>query len=261
MKNTKKRLFYDIETSFCEGTFWRPGYNQTIAPNQILRQGQIICISWKWEGDDKIHHVDWGLKDQCDKKVLEVFIAELDQANEIVAHNGDRFDVKWIRARAAFHNLDMKPYYRSIDTLKLTKKYFALPSYKLAEVAKYFGLAPKLDPGGLQTWIDIVIHKDQEAIDTMLEYCDGDITTLEQVYQKIRKYTKPLMQHAVLGGSNKFHCPECSHLGKWNKTHTTAAGTIKHYLKCRDLACSTYWDVNNKTYMDYLQYKLLNGIK
>jgi hypothetical protein len=69
------------------------------------------------------------------------------------------------------------------------------------------------------------------------------------------------MQHAVLTGSNKFHCPECSELGKWNKSYTTAAGTIKHYLKCRDFACGTYWDVNNKTYMDYLQYKLLNGIK
>lgn len=261
MGSNRKRLFYDIETSFCEGTFWRPGYNQTIYPNQILKHGQIICISWKWENEDEIHHLDWGLEEQCDKKILEKFIPELDKANEIVAHNGDRFDIKWIRARAAFHGLEMKPGYRTIDTLKLAKKYFALPSYKLEEIANYFDLTAKIDPGGLQTWIDIVIHKDQEALNIMLEYCDGDIVTLEDVYHKLRRYTKHSMNHSVLGGLSKFHCPECAAIGKWNKTYTTAAGTIKHYMKCRDKVCGTYWDINNKTYMDYIQYKLLNDVK
>lgn len=261
MKKNRKRLFYDIETSFCEGTFWRPGFNQTILPDQILKHGQIICVSWKWEDDDEIKNIHWGLKDQCDKKVLKKFIPELNKANEIVAHNGDRFDIKWLRARAAFHGLDMKPFYRMVDTLKLSKRYFALPSYKLSEVAKYFGLTPKMDPGGLQTWIDIVIHKNGDALKTMMEYCDGDITTLEEVFHKIRRYTKHSMHHAVQGGQGKYFCPECTGLGMWNKTYTTAAGTTKHYFKCRDTNCSTYWDINNKTYMDYLQYKMINGIK
>ena len=32
LQNTydRKRLFYDIETSYTKGLFWRPGYNQTI---------------------------------------------------------------------------------------------------------------------------------------------------------------------------------------------------------------------------------------
>ena len=133
---TRKRLFYDIETSFCEGHFWRPGWNQTILPHQIINYAQIMTISWKWEGFDKVHHLDWGLKKQCDKKLVEEFIKVLDKADEIVAHNGDRFDIKWIRTRALFHGLEMRDTYVMIDTLKMCKKYLSLPSNKLAEVAK-----------------------------------------------------------------------------------------------------------------------------
>lgn len=260
-KKQKKRLFYDIETSFCQGTFWRPGYNQSIHPNQILRHGQIICVSWKWEGEDKVHNAHWGLRQQCDKKLLKKFITQLNIADEMVAHNGNRFDIKWIRARAAYHNLDMKPFYRSIDTLKLSKQYFALPSYKLAEIAKYFGLTAKLDPGGLNTWIDIVINKEKEALKIMLKYCDGDIITLEEVYNKIKKYVKHTTNYSVLHGGAKFDCPECGNTGHWNKTYTTAAGTVKHYMRCSDKVCGTYWDINNKTYMDYLQYRMMNKVK
>lgn len=258
---TNKRLFYDIETSFCEGHFWRPGYNQTISPNQILKYGKIICISWKWQNNEKIYNLNWGLHKQSDKKMLTQFIKELDIADEIVAHNGDKFDIKWIRARAAKHNLIMKPAYRMIDTYKLCKKYFALPSYKLGEVAKYFSLTAKQDPGGLQTWIDIVIHRKQEALERMIQYCDGDVITLEQVYQKIRKYTEHKYQHAVKAGFDKFFCPECMTLPHWNKSYTTAAGTVQHYMRCKDKECGQFFKINNKTYMDYLQYKMINAIK
>ena len=78
---SRKRLFYDIETSFCQGTFWRPGYNQTIFPNQILKYAQIICVSWSWEGEDEIHHLDWGVEKQCDKKLLKEFIKVWNHAN------------------------------------------------------------------------------------------------------------------------------------------------------------------------------------
>jgi len=258
MKHTRRRLFYDIETSFCEGSFWRPGYNQTIHPNQILRQGQIICISWKWEHEDEIHHLDWGIKKQCDKQLIKKFIQQLDKADEIIAHNGDKFDIRWLRARAAYHNLTMKPAYRSIDTYKLVKRYFQLPSYRLGEVAKYFGLKAKKDPGGLETWVDIIINKNQEALNIMIDYCDGDIATLEAIYVKIRRYIKHNLHYAVKDGDDKFMCPECKMLPKWNKTYTTAAGTIKHYMLCRNALCGQYFDINNKTYQDYLKYKVLH---
>lgn len=257
----RKRLFYDIETSFCEGHFWRPGYNQTILPHQITKHAQIICISWKWEGEDEVYHLDWGLKKQCDKSLLKKFIKELDKADEIIAHNGDRFDIKWIRTRAAFHGLQMKHTYNSIDTLKWCKKYLNLPSNKLAEVCKYFNLVNKIDAGGISTWVNVVYHKDRKALDHMLYYCDGDILSLEAVFNKLLPYTKPNLHYSVLRGGEKFQCPNCGKLPKWNKTYTTAAGTVQHYMKCRDKECGTYFKINNKTYQDYITYKIRNNIK
>ncbi len=263
MSRTRKRLFYDIETSFCEGHFWRPGYNQTIRPDQILKHAKIICISWKWEGKDKIHNIHWGLNEQCDKIIIEKIVEQLDKADEIVAHNGDRFDIKWIRTRAAFHDIPMRPYYRMIDTYKISKSLFggAMPSHSLANLAKYFGLVAKKDPGGLQTWIDIIIHRSRKALKTMVYYCDGDITTLEAVFKKLRKYAPHKFHYAIKAGEGKFHCPECILLGAYNKGYVTKAGTPKHYMKCRDKECGQTWDINNKSYMDFLNFKMVNGIK
>ena len=85
-----KRLFYDIETSFCQGHFWRSGWNQTIHPHQIIQHAKIISIHWKWEGENEVHNVDWGLKKQCDKAPLKKFLKEIRKADEIITHNGKR---------------------------------------------------------------------------------------------------------------------------------------------------------------------------
>jgi DNA polymerase III epsilon subunit-like protein len=261
MSITRKRLFYDIETSFCEGHFWKPGYNQNILPHQVIKHAQIICISWKWEGEDKIHHADWGINKQCDKALLKKFIKELNKADEIVAHNGDRFDIKWIRTRALYHGIDMRHTYNSIDTLKLAKKYLRLPSNTLASICQYYGLEQKKDPGGIKTWTDIVFAKDKKAMATMLEYCDGDITSLEAVFNKFKSHMPHNLQYAVLRGDEKFHCPECGHLGVWNQTYTTKAGTTSHWMRCRTDDCGKYYKISSKTYQDYIKYKFKNGIK
>ena len=264
VKPIRKRLFFDIETSFCQGHFWRPGWGVNILPHQIIKHAQIICISWKWEGEDTIYNLDWGLKKQCDKALLKKFIKELDKADEIIAHNGDRFDIKWIRTRAVKHGLEMKHTYNSIDTLKWAKKYLNLPSNKLAEICKYFELTHKLDAGGIGTWTDIVFNKSKEALERMVHYCDGDITSLEDVFNLLLPYTKPNLHYGVLRGGEKYHCPECGVLPRWNSRYTTAAGTVQHYMKCNNRECKTYnrtFKINNKSFQDYIQHKLINGIK
>ena len=257
-----KRLFYDIETSFCQGHFWRPGWNQTIHPHQITEHAKIISIHWKWEGENEVHNVDWGLKKQCDKAPLKRFLKEIRKADEIITHNGKKFDTPWLRARAIYHGLDFPHTLNEIDTYKLAKKYLNLPSYSLKEICNYYGLEAKKDAGGIETWVNVVYHKDKEALDHLLYYGDGDILSLEAVFNKLRPYVKPNMQYAVLRGETKFHCPECGNLPHYKQMYTTAAGTIQHYLQCSDRKeCRTQFKVNNKTYQDYIQYKLVNGIK
>ena len=258
----RKRLFYDIETSFCKGHFWRPGWNQNITPDQITEHAKIISIHWKWEGDDKAQNAHWGLKKQCDKKLLEKFLPELDKAYQIITHNGKKFDTPWIRTRAIYHGLPIRHTHNEVDTCNIIKKILNLPSNSLKEACKYYGLPNKKDAGGIQTWIDIVYHKKREALDHLLYYGDGDIISLEALFNKLKPYLKPSTHYAVQFGDDKYHCPECSRLANYKMKYVTASGTIQHWLQCPDRKeCQTQWKVSNKTYQDYLTYKILNNIK
>ena len=228
---------------------------------QILALALILNLSASLSAQTT-YNLDWGLNKQCDKKLIKKFIKELDKANEIVAHNGDGFDIKWLRTRAMAHGLSMRDTYNSIDTYKLVKKYLNLPSYSLANVCKYFGLEAKRDAGGVSTWDKIQFDKDKEALDTMLYYCDGDIISLEAVFKFLKPYVRNKTNHSVLKGGEKFLCPECgTHNVGISKTYTTAAGTIQHFMKCRDSDCSQHYKINNKTYMDLLQFRIRNSIK
>ncbi len=100
------------------------------AHDNIVKERAIICVCWKWEGEDEVHALTWD-KNQDDKTLLKKFIKELNKADEIIGHNGDRFDIKWLRTRCIFHDIDMFPTYRTIDTLKYAKSSFYFNSNKL----------------------------------------------------------------------------------------------------------------------------------
>lgn len=259
-KHKKKRLFYDIETSFCKGHFWRPGWNQNILPHQITEYAKIISIHWKWQGSKTVHNLDWGLHKQCDKEMLEKFVKVMDEADEIITHNGKRFDTPWIRTRCVLHGISMRHTYNEIDTYKLCKKYLNLPSNSLKEVCKYYDLPAKKDAGGIDTWIGVVYKKEKKHMKHMLFYGDGDIVSLEAVFSKLRPYVKPNMHYGKLYGGFKFNCPECGGLPYFTSRYTTAAGTIQNYMRCKGTACQTSFKVSSKTYQDYLQHKMINGI-
>jgi hypothetical protein len=255
----KKRMFFDIETSFNVGIFWRSGYNLTIQPDDIIKERAIICVSWKWEGSDKVHNLTWD-KNQCDKKLLKAFIKELNKADEAIAHNGDRFDIKWLRTRCLFHRLEMFPQYQTIDTLKHAKSQFNFNSNKLDYIAKYLGVGAKIKHEGIDMWKAIIFEKDQDALKRMVEYCDMDVIVLEKVFEELQPYTKPKVNYSVLRGGEKFGCPNCqSYEIRLRKTYTTPAGTIQHYMSCNSCNKSSY-KINNKTFIDYLKWKMKNNL-
>lgn len=250
---SKHRLFFDIETSFNVGIFWRSGYNLNINPGDIIHERAIICICYKWEDEEEVHSLEWDSK-QSDKAMLKKFIKIMDSATEIVAHNGDRFDMKWLRTRCLFHNLPMMPKYKTIDTLKQAKSYFNFNSNKLDYIAKFLNVGAKMDTGGLDLWKDIVFKKNVKAMAKMVEYCKMDVTVLQAVFVKLNSYTLASTNYAVLLGGEKHECPECGNINTYfNKTVTTTAGTIHHWMKC--LPCKKYYKINNKTYIDWLKDK------
>lgn len=249
-----KRLFFDIETSPNIGYFWRTGYNLNITPENIIEERKIICISYKWESEEEIHTLTWD-KNQCDKKMLKEFISVANHADELIAHNGDRFDIKWIRTRCIYHRIPMFPNYKTLDTLKKAKSGFNFNSNKLDYIAQYLGVGAKVKHSGFDMWKG-VMNNDKTALAEMVHYCEGDIIVLEDVFLTMQSYIKQNTHAGVLNNNLKYSCPCCSSEQiTLLKNNVTAMGTIKRLIECND--CNYNYEISNSSYILYLKFKNL----
>lgn len=230
----RRRLFFDIETSYCIGKFWRPGFKIHISSENIIKHAGIICICYKWEDEKEVHELHWDGK-QNDKKSLIEFIKIANQASELVGHNGDKFDLSWIRTRCLFHGIEMFPHYTTIDTLKYSRQKFRFPDNKLNTIAKYLGIGSKIKTEtGL--WDKVILDKSATAMDYMIKYCKGDVILLEKVFQKLRPHFEPKTHYGVVFGQDRGSCPECGADSEQlirTATRTTVTGLKKVQLKCR----------------------------
>jgi DNA polymerase elongation subunit (family B) len=225
-----KRLFIDIETSPNIGVFWRPGHNLTLSPENIIKERAIICAAWRWEGESKIHAMSWDAK-QSDRALVKRLAALLSEADEVVAHNGDHFDIRWIRGRCLAHNIPITPYVCTVDTYKIAAKYFELNSHRLDYLGRYLGLGGKRDAGGLDSWKRVALDNDREALRKMVHYNRRDVELLEAVYHKLQNYFPAKSSVSTIAGA----CPSCgSESMTIAKRRISAAGVRTVQLRCSD---------------------------
>lgn len=228
----RKRLFFDIETSPNIGLFWEAGYKKNIDYSNIIKERAIICICYKWEEAKEVFEVHWDSK-QCDKALLQKFIKISNEADELVGHNGDRFDLAWIRTRCLFHGIEMFPNYITIDTLKIARSKFKFNSNKLNYIADFLGIGQKIKTEfGL--WKDIVLHKDKKAMDAMIKYCKKDVILLEKVYKALQGHIAPKTHYGMIFGGERGSCPECgSDKIIRNLVRYSATGLKKIVFQCK----------------------------
>jgi DNA polymerase elongation subunit (family B) len=243
LRTKRKRLFIDIETSENIGTFWRAGYKQSISYQNILWERGIICICYKWEDEKEIYSLEWDSK-QSDKKMLERFVDVLNVADEIVGHNIDKFDLAFIRTRCLVNRVDIYPSYKTLDTLKIARRNFALQSNKLDYIAQLLGLGGKIKTE-YSWWREILIDKNKDAMAKMVKYCKKDVKLLEDVFRELIRHTEPKMHYGVIFGQDRGSCPEC---GSTELTvsmrRTTATGLKKIQYKCQ--TCNRYHSKTDK---------------
>ena len=245
---TRKRLYFDIETSPCIGYFWRPSYKANIPYRNIIQESAIICICYKWEGRDKVHALTWDRGD--DKAMLEKFVKIAEKADEIVGHNGDRFDMKWVRARCIKHQIPMLPKYITVDTLKGARGQFLFNSNRLDYIAKFLDVGGKIETGGFDLWVDVMNGK-RKALRQMVEYCKNDVVILEKVYDRMKNYL-PHKSRPV-GDDPSHACPECGNPNPaLNKSYRTPAGTIRRQMRC---ICGKNFTISNKMFMVLLDWR------
>jgi DNA polymerase elongation subunit (family B) len=232
-----RRLFFDIETSFNIIGDFACGYNKVIGHNQILEERKIICICYKWEGKPKVYHLAWD-KNKCDKAMIRDFLKVLNQAEEIIAHNGDKFDIRWLRGRCFIHELDMMPEYNTVDTLKKSRSLFNFNSNRLDYLSKITGGGGKLKTDW-DMWVKITLYNHKPSLIKMIKYCKVDVTELERVYHRMLPYLKA---KTTLDRDYLCNCPNCnsSSIGiEGYRVLMSGSKVIK--LRCKE--CVTYFSM------------------
>lgn len=223
----------DVEVSPNIGFFWQSGHQISVGYDSIIKERAIICICYKWEGKPKVYHLTWD-KNQNDKKMIQDFIKVADSADEIVGHNGDRFDIKWIRTQALKHGISWTPYINTIDTLKIARNSFKFNSNRLDYLGKALLNRGKTETG-YDLWKDICLKNCKKSMAKMVKYCKNDVVLLEQVFEKFRPFIKPKLSYST----DRGNCPECDSSNmNINRTVFLPSGNKKVQFLCKD--CGSY---------------------
>lgn len=250
-----KILVYDIETS--RGVFkafWTG--KQYLGYKAMIKEPAIISISWKWVGEDTIYYLTWD-KDHSDKEMVKTFLVHYNSADMLIGQNNDNFDNRWVQARSMKYGFDFNTYAKSFDIMKQNKRLFRIVSYSMDYVSKFLDVTFKQSHEGIKMWDmieDGTPEEQKEYLKKMVDYNKGDIITTEEIYLKNRKYYGHKIHFGVLHGEEKYTCPNCgSSQIQLYKTTITPAGTIQRVMKCK---CEVKYKINNKQYMNYLDYKI-----
>lgn len=223
----------DIETAPKIAYVWR-FFKEHVGAKQVLDHGHIMSFAAKLLGDDKIIYHE-NRKDD-DKRITQELIKVLDDADIIIAQNGDRFDLPSINGRALVHGLKPPSPYKTVDTLQVARKEFKFERNSLEYLAIILGCAPKLahkNYPGFELWL-ACLRGDEAAWDEMKVYNIQDILTLEEVYMKMRPWIRNHANLGILLEADVPVCPKCGSVHVHHRGYTTTnTGKYRRY-RCVD---------------------------
>jgi DNA polymerase elongation subunit (family B) len=104
-------VIWDVENSHSLAAIFSL-YNDYISHENIVQEKFLICAAWKELGETKVHTVSilddpkrFAKNPHDDYHVIKTLHKVLSEADVIVAHNGDQFDIKLTEGRMLYHGL------------------------------------------------------------------------------------------------------------------------------------------------------------
>ena len=236
-KSAAKILVFDIETAPGEYFAWRTGKNFISHQNEIMRP---FMLGWaaKWLYDSNV------MSDICtpkeaiagdDSRVGRSIWQLFNEADIVIAHNGDKFDLPWLNSVWILAGIQPPKPYQSIDTYQVVrarKKGFNFASNRL----DYLGQLER-GRGKIETNYDLwkrCKRGEREALDEMERYNREDVLLLEEVYLWLRPWIRSHPNMGLYGEGDGSVCANCGgeHLD-WGGFYDTPAGRYSAY-RCVD---------------------------
>lgn len=229
-----KILILDIETSPNIAYVWR-FWKENVGAKQVLENGKMLSFAAKWLDDDKIYYQDTQHGDE--KHMLQILFQLLDEADIVVAHNGDKFDLPHIQGRGLVLGLKPPSPYKTVDTKKVAQYEFNFPSNSLEYLATVLELKNKKDGHkkfpGFELWIGVLANN-PEAWEEMRDYNIQDILVLEELYLTMRPYMRRHPNVAVYVDEENV-CPRCGEKDRLQRrgfAHTSTGRYQRYQCNC-----------------------------
>jgi hypothetical protein len=243
MNKEPRILIYDIESAPLLAYSWGPMYDANLLT--IVEDWYLLSFSYKWYGEDTIRFERKAAKKGDDKSLVKKLWRLFDEADAVLAHNGDRFDQKKSMARIVKHDLGPPSPYIEIDTLKLARQKFAFTSNKLDELAKFLDIGAKRPHQGMHTWYGCM-NNDPEAWAVMEDYNKHDVELLDKVYQKLAPYVRTRLNQQAWDGT--YRCVNCGSGNLESRGYRSRGGTERTHRNWKCLDCGKW------------NYELLSGV-
>jgi len=209
-----KILHIDIETSPILAWVWSL-FKPMISIVQIKQDWHILCWAAKWHGKPRIikdalwHHKDVYRKSKLNETaILDSLWNLLDEAEIVVAHNGDRFDVAKINAKFFEYGMTPPSPYKTVDTLKVARANFKFSANRLDYIAKLKGVGQKLKTD-FDLWLDVMAGVNKEC-KRMMDYNIQDVILLEQIYTLLLPWITNHPNAGVYNDKEEVQCAGCS---------------------------------------------------
>lgn len=233
--NNPKILTFDIETTPIQSYTWDL-YPNAISHDSIISDFSLICAAWKYLGEKEVYDV-CITKVHDDYKVVKKLRDVLADADIVIGHNIDKFDLRKLNARLVYHKLKPLPKLVTIDTRKVAKKIGAFTSNRLDYLGKHLLGQGKLHVD-YQLWLDIMSGnkvKLKAALDIMLPYNRVDVIRNEELYLRFRPYMNAHPHVGVLKQKEKHSCTKCGSENTQKRgTSITNTGAKYQRLQCQD---------------------------
>lgn len=179
-----KTLILDIEVSPSLAAVWGL-WKQNVSLTNLLGESEVLCWAAKWEGQEGV--VSGSVFHDGRSVMLEKIHALLEEADNVVTYNGERFDLRILNQEFLFEGLKPPRPYHSIDLLRTVRSRFRGTSNKLDWWLRRLSLGKKTDTGGAQLWIDCM-RNDEAAWAKMLQYNADDVLLTEKLLQRLRPW-------------------------------------------------------------------------
>lgn len=210
MKNIQKSkpvvVCWDLETTHNIVAAFDLFSRNPIPSVNILEEKYIISAAWTEVGSGKIHSVS-VLDDPegTDRTIVETLLKLFESVDAMVAHYGDKFDMRFFMSRVIFWGFDPPPPVIQIDTYKIARSKFKFNSNRLDYLGKFLGIGgkAKTEPG---LWLRC-LKGERKAIKEMIAYNVQDIDLLEKVYERLSVFVSSKINFNL--NSNMVCCSHC----------------------------------------------------